>query len=438
VSDPPIEPLSGKPTPIEAPAGEPIAVTSEPTARGPASARRGPTEHWWDAFLVPVLAVVTALAIGGLVIVFSDADLLRSWTGFFRHPVETVRLSWDVVWQSYRALFEGSIGSPGEIVRALFSGDWAALRQALSPISETIVTATPLIFAGLSVAIGFRANLFNIGGEGQITVGAIAGTIVGFSFTGLPGPIHVVLIVLASFVGGALWGAIPGVLKAKTGAHEVIVTIMLNYVAYRLADYCLSTTFFRRPDRTDPISKPVDGAFPHLLGSDLRVHLGIVLALAVAFGAAYLLNRTTVGFEFRAVGANPNAARAAGISPGRVFVLVMSLAGGIAGLAGGNQLLSVSPSLTPGFSSGFGFDGIALALLGNSTPGGVVAAAFLFGALRAGSRGMQAATQTPVDIVTVIQALVIVFIAAPSLVRAIYRIKVRRPAGLEILTKGYT
>jgi general nucleoside transport system permease protein len=416
------------------------ATVATPEAERPERPPAEPArrDRWWDAFLVPVLAVVTALAIGGLVIVFSDADLLRSWTGFFRHPGETLRLSWDVVWQSYRALFEGSIGSPVDISRSLFTGDWTELRQALSPLSETIVTATPLIFAGLSVAIGFKANLFNIGGEGQITVGAIAGTIVGFSFLGIPAPIHVVLIVLASFVGGALWGAIPGVLKAKTGAHEVIVTIMLNYVAFRLADYCLSTTLFRRPDRTDPISKPVDGAFPHLLGSDLRVHLGIVLALAVAFGVAYLLDRTTVGFEFRAVGANPDASRAAGISPGRVFMLVMALAGGVAGLAGGNQLLSVSPSLTPGYSSGFGFDGIALALLGNSNPWGVVAAAFLFGALRAGSRAMQAATATPVDIVTIIQALVIVFIAAPSLIRAIYRINVRRPAGLEILTKGYS
>lgn len=411
-------------------------VRERPEAERPQP--REPGTHRWDGLIVPVLAVVTALAIGALVIVFSDADLLRSWTGFFRHPVETLRLSWGVVWDSYRALFEGSIGSPGDILRSLFTGDWTELKQALAPISETVVTATPLIFAGLSVAIGFKANLFNIGGEGQITVGAIAGSVVGFSFPGLPGPIHVVAIVLAAFLGGAVWGAIPGILKAKTGAHEVIVTIMLNYVAFRLADYCLSTTFFRRPDRTDPISKPVDAAFPHLLGSDLRLHLGIVLALAVALAVAYLINRTTVGFEFKAVGANPDAARAAGIAPGRVFMVIMALAGGLAGLAGGNQLLSVSPSLTPGYSSGFGFDAIALALLGNSTPSGVVAAAFLFGALRAGSRAMQAATSTPVDIVTVIQALVIVFIAAPSLVRAIYRIKVRRPAGLEILTKGYS
>jgi ABC-type uncharacterized transport system permease subunit len=399
---------------------------------------RAPKQHWWDALVVPVLAVVTALAIGGLVIVFSDAELLRSWSGFFRHPLETLRLSWEVVWESYRALFEGSIGSPGDFFGALFRGDWDGVRQALSPISETIVAATPLIFAGLSVAIGFKANLFNIGGEGQITVGAIAGTIVGFSFIGLPGPIHVVLIIVASFLGGAIWGGIPGILKAKTGAHEVIVTIMMNYIAYRLADYCLSTTFFRRPDRTDPISKPVDSAYPHLLGPDLRVNFGIIVALAVTLAVAYLLNRTTTGFEFRAVGANADASRAAGISPGRVFTLVMALAGGVAGLAGGNQLLSVSPSLTPGYSSGFGFDGIALALLGNTNPWGVVAASFLFGAMRAGSRAMQAATATPVDIVTVIQALVIVFVAAPSLIRSIYHIKVRQPAGLEIMTKGYS
>jgi simple sugar transport system permease protein len=212
---------------------------------------------------------------------------------------------------------------------------------------------------------------------------------------------------------------------------------MMNYISYRLADYCLSTTFFRRPDRTDPISKPVVSAFPHLLGSNLRVHLGILVALAVAAGVAYLVNRTTVGFEFRAVGFNADASRAAGIDPTRIFVVVMTLAGGLAGLAASNQLLSVSPSLTPGFSSGFGFDAIALALLGRSNAWGVVAAAFLFGALRAGSRSMQAATQTPVDIVVVIQALVIVFIAAPSLVRAIYRIKARRAEGLEVVMKGF-
>jgi len=385
---------------------------------------------------VPALAVVTALAIGALVIVFSDPVILKSWSGFFLHPFDTVRLSWLAVWNSYYALFTGAFGNPSQIWHAITSGSWTELQNALYPLSETIVTATPLILAGLAVAVGFKANLFNIGAEGQITVGAIFATVAAFSFPWLPGPLHVVLVILAGFVGGALYGFIPGILKAKTGAHEVIVTIMLNWISFLLADYLLHTSFFQRPGRTDPISKPSLVAFPHLLGSNLRVHFGIFVALAVVAAVAFLLNRTTTGFEFRAVGGNADAARAAGISPNRIFVLALSLGGGLAGLAGANQLLSVSPSLTPGYSSGFGFDAIALALLGNSNPWGVVAAAFLFGAMRTGSRAMQAATSTPVDIVVVIQALVIVFIAAPSLVRAIYRIKPKRPVGLEILTKG--
>jgi ABC-type uncharacterized transport system permease subunit len=286
-----------------------------------------------------------------------------------------------------------------------------------------IVVTTPLILAGLSVAIGFQAGLFNIGAEGQITVGAMFAAFAGFSMGGWPGPVVVVAVVVAGFVGGALWGGIPGLLKAKTGAHEVITTIMLNFVSYRLLDYALASTVFQRPGRQDPISKPIVAAFPTLFGSSLRVHWGFILAIAVAIGVAFVLNRTTTGFQFRAVGLNPNAARAAGISPTRNYVVVMGMAGGLAGLVGANQLLSTGPSLTPGFSSGFGFDAIALAMLGRSRPAGVVAAAFLFGILRAGSRSMQAATDTPIDIVTVIQALVIVFVAAPSIVRAVFRIK---------------
>jgi simple sugar transport system permease protein len=213
---------------------------------------------------------------------------------------------------------------------------------------------------------------------------------------------------------------------------------MLNYIAIRLADYALTNDFFQRTDRNDPISKPVLAAFPRLLGGDLRVHLGIVVAILVAVGIAFLLNRTTIGFEFRAVGSNPDAARAAGMDPERTYMVVMALAGGLAGMVGANQLLSTTTSLTPGFSSGYGFDAIALALLGRSKPAGVVAAAFLFGILRAGSRAMQAATATPVDIVVVIQALVIAFIAAPDLVRAMFRLKARREPGIEVLTKGWS
>jgi simple sugar transport system permease protein len=388
--------------------------------------------------VVPGLAVVLALAIGALVIVFSDPELLGSWAGFFRHPGETLRLSWDAIYASYRALIEGAIGSPAQLISAIGSGSGDEITSAFRPLSEMLVVTTPLILAGLSVALGFQAGLFNIGAEGQITAGAMLGALVGFSMVGWPGPLVVIGIVLAGFVGGAIWGGIPGILKAKTGAHEVITTIMLNFISYRLLDYLLSSNLYQRADRDDPISKPVLAAFPRLFGSDLRVHLGFVLAVAVAIGVAFLLNRTTVGFEFRAVGLNPDASRAAGISPTTIYMVVMGLCGGLAGLVGSNQLLSTGPSVTPGYSSGFGFDAIALAMLGRSRPAGVVAAAFLFGVLRAGSRAMQAATQTPVDIVTVIQALVIVFVAAPSIVRAVFRIKTRTTSAFEVTVRELT
>ncbi len=434
-----VEPTGVDPPEVEPAGGVETREDRPPTWQTPAGRAepRPARPPWYRRALIPVLAVLTALAVGALVIIFTDPDVLRSWTGFFRHPGGTLALSWQIVRDSYQALFVGAFGSPSQIWRAIASADTTRIASAFYPLSETFVIATPLIFAGLALAVGFRAGLFNIGAEGQIVLGAIVGAMVAFSFPGVPGPVHVVLVVLAGFVGGAMWGAIPGFLKAKTGAHEVITTIMLNYVAYRLLDYVLSIAWFRPPGRNDPLSRTSLVAFPHLFGSNVRIHAGFLLALAVAAAVAFLLNRTTSGFEFQAVGANPDAARAAGMSPTRTFITVMALSGGLAGLAGANQLLSTSPQLTPGFSSQFGFDAIALALLGRSRPWGVVAASILFGALRAGSRNMQAATATPVDIVVVIQALVIVFVAAPELIRAIYRIKVRREEAVGTLTKGW-
>jgi general nucleoside transport system permease protein len=395
----------------------------------------GAGADWRETILVPLLAIFTALVIGALLIVFTNEDSLDAWKGVFHDPIEAFSASWRVVRDAYYALFSGALGSPSQLATAFGSGDIDQIRSALFPLSETIVTATPLIFVGLSVALGFRAGLFNIGAEGQMNVGAIVAAAAGISFGGLPGPLHLGLMVLAGFIGGAMWGAIPGFLKAKTGAHEVITTIMLNFVAVSLTLYFLGTSLYKQ--QAEPISKPVKVAFPHLFGSNLRVHLGIFVALGVAALVAWLLNRTTAGFEFTAVGANPSAARAAGMSPTRTIIVVMTLAGGLAGLAGANQLGSVTPSLIPGFASGLGFDGIALAMLGRARPFGVVAGAFLFGILRAGGRSMQAVTQTPIDIIVVIQGLVIAFVAAPALVRAIYRVKARGVAGPQAFAKGW-
>ena len=368
--------------------------------------------------LVPALALVTALALGGLVMIFSDPDTLRSWASFTRNPGKALSDSWNLVSEAYSALFRSSLGSG-------------------SALSETVVQATPLMLAGLSVALAFKAGLFNIGAEGQLIAGALVAALIGFSFDGLPAFIHMPFALIGGFVGGALWGGIAGLLKARTGAHEVITTIMLNFIALRLMDYLLTTDTFLRPGRLDPISKPVkeSAELPGLAG-DLRINAGIVVALLAAAVVWWLLFRSTLGFRFRAVGSNPSAGEYAGMKVGSTYFLAMLLAGGLSGLAGSTQLLGVRKSLTSGFS-GIGFDAIALALLGRTHPIGVVGASLLFGMLRAGSTGMQAATSTPVDIIVVIQALIIAFMAAPSLVRAIYRIKAERVADSEVFTKSW-
>lgn len=371
------------------------------------------------SLLVPTLALVAALLVGALVIIFTDPETLRAWASFTANPGRALSLSWEVASEAYIALFRGSFGS----------------RYA---ISETLVNTTPLLLAGLSVGLAFRAGLFNIGGEGQILAGFVGAVAVGFSWPTMPAIFHIPLALLAGAAAGAAWGFIAGFLKAKTGAHEVISTIMLNFIALSGVNYLLKSDFFLRPGRNDPISKPVaETAELPTLTSDLRVHLGILIALAVAWLIWWILFRTTIGFEFRSVGTNPNAAAYAGMSVAGTYILAMMMAGALTGLAGATQMLGIKKFLSPGFS-GFGFDAIALALLGKSHPGGIVLASILFGALRAGALTMQASTSTPIDIIVVIQALVIAFVAAPALVRAMFRVKLRRSdetAG--VLAKGW-
>jgi simple sugar transport system permease protein len=360
-----------------------------------------------NSALFTALAILTAMVAGALVIVFSDPTTLNEWSEFFGDPGGALSATWDTAYISYKALFDSSLNGTG-------------------PISRTLVETTPLLFAGLSVALAFRAGLFNIGGAGQLMMGATFAGYVGFHYD-LPDGIHLVAALVAGLIGGMIWGGIAGFLKARTGAHEVISTIMLNFIALRLVDYLLSRDSFQRTGRNDPISPPVaeSARLPDLPGP-FAVHWGLVLALAAAFGVWWLIERSTIGFRMRAVGANPEAARAAGMNAANTYLLSMALAGGLAGLAGTANILGrPGYSLIGGFYREIGFDAIALALVGRSKPGGVVAAALLFGALKAGSTGMQAATDTPVDIIVVIQGLIIAFVAAPALVSALWRIKTR-------------
>jgi ABC-type uncharacterized transport system permease subunit len=366
-----------------------------------------------------LLAIFTALIAGAIVIVFTDPDTLNQWSEFFSDPLGALSASWNLVSDAYQALFESSLGS-------------------VDAISRTLVEATPLIFAGLSVALAFRAGLFNIGAAGQLMIGATCTAWVGFHYS-LPAVVHLPLAIVAGILGGMVWGGFAGFLKARTGAHEVISTIMLNYIALRLIDWLLSLESFQRAGRNDPISPPVheSARLPDLPGP-FSVHYGLVLALLAAWGVWWLLNRSTIGFRMRAVGTNPDAATAAGMSVGATYILAMALAGGLAGMAGTVNLLGrPSFSLSAGYYQQIGFDAIALALVGRASPVGVVGAALLFGALQAGSTGMQAATDIPVDIIVVIQALVIVFVAAPTIVQAIWRIRGRRAVESQRFTTGW-
>ncbi len=358
------------------------------------------------SIVTTVLAVVLALVIGGLIVAIADEETVGALSYFFARPGDAVVAGAEAVQAAYSALFAGSFGS----VRA---------------VSETLVAATPLILTGLAVAVPFRAGLFNIGGEGQLIVGGATAGFIGFTVTGLPLPVHLALALLGALLGGALFGALPGWLKARTGAHEVITTIMLNNIAGLVLVEVLLSSTFRAPGRLDPISRRIaDTALLPAAGS-LRVDAGLLVALVAAVVVWWVLTRSTLGFEIRAVGANAVAAATAGMSVARTTVTTLAMAGGLAGLGGACLVLGAASqgAVTPGFAAGAGFDGITVALLGRGRPVGTVAAGIVFGALRAGGRTMQSFTNTPIDLVVVIQALVILFIAAPVLIRTIFRLR---------------
>lgn len=361
-------------------------------------------------------AVLLAVIAGSIMIAFTNEGVKEASTYFFARPGDTLAALGQAIGGAYSALFRGSVVN-------LQAPDFVT---AIRPLTETLSYATPLIAAGLGVALAFRAGLFNIGGQGQMLVAAAAAGWVGFGVSGVPFPLHLLMALVAGIAAGALWAGLAGLLKARTGAHEVIVTIMLNYVAFYLISYFLATPgLLQAPGSANPKTPPTpeSAQLPRLLGDQFNVTWGFVLALLAVVGVWWLLNRSSTGFVFRAVGENPRAARVAGIDTGRATVSSMLVAGGLVGLAGASQVLG---GVTTGFGSdidaGVGFDAITVALLGGSSPWGVLAAGILFGAFKAGGTTMQAAEGVPSDIVLVVQSLIVLFIAAPPLVRAIFRL----------------
>jgi simple sugar transport system permease protein len=354
--------------------------------------RAAPT---WRVASLPLLSIVLALAIAAVIIIVSSAF---TGTGFF--PLLPL--------YAYGNLFAGAFGGT-------------------NAIANTLVSAAPLMLGGLAVGLGFKAGLFNIGVAGQFLAGAFASAVVGSALAEAPTALGVTAALLAGALAGAIVGFVPGYLKARTGAHEVVTTIMLNNATALLLAWAV-TDLVRAPGFTFPRTGDIgNAALPVLLGRNL--HLGVPLAIAAIFLVRWLLERTTLGFEIRTVGANPNAARYAGIPPLRIVPLTMALSGLLGGVAGAIQMLGLIGFYASGISASVGFDSIAVALLGRSDPIGILFAALLFGAFRAGAPLMQITTQVPIEIIDIIQALIILFLAADLIVRRVFRLRAR---GLEI------
>jgi general nucleoside transport system permease protein len=377
--------------------------------------------------LVPVLAVLSAFALGSIFIIITDFQNLSKLGS---EPLDALVGAIGTVFSAYGAMIVGAFGDPGTILAGLQSGEPKAIASAIRPITETLVAATPLMFTGLAVAVSFRTGVFNIGVEGQLILGALGATIAAITLSDQPAPVILAVAVVFGVLSGALWGFIPGFLKARTGAHEVITTIMLNYVAAQIVLFALRSDFLRQVGSSQPISKVMSGfvAVPKFFDlPGIRLHWGFVVALIVAALVSYFLFRTTKGFELRAAGFNLFAARYAGMSAGGSIILAMAISGGLAGLGGSMEVLGTVGQMSNDLSAGYGFAAIALALLAGNRPFGVVLAALLFGALRTGGALMQVKTGIPLDLLFFLQALVIMFVAGPGLVRVIWRLDRRKP-----------
>jgi len=391
---------------------------------------------FWNVITIPLLAILSGIIIGAILIAATSTSVYAAFGQSFGKGITT---AFSEIGSAYASLFTGSIGDPVRIFSALFSGDKEQIYKAINPFLESLVQATPYIFAGLAVALAFRAGLFNIGVEGQLFIGAACATFVGYAVKGLPVYIHMPLAFIAGGLGGALWGFIPGFLKATTGGHEVINTIMMNYIAFRLTEWLLSGPMTRPGSGGMPISPLIEESaqIPQFFPSPIRFHLGFFFALGFAWLIWWLLFKTKWGLNMRTVGTNPRAAKYAGLSVAKTTMIGMAISGGLAGLAGAIQILAVNRSMALGLSSGYGFDSIALALIGNNHPVGVVLASILFGTLRNGATRMMVVSRIPIDIVDVLQAIILMLVAAPAIIRTIYRLKEPKEEETTVFVSGW-
>jgi ABC-type uncharacterized transport system permease subunit len=375
-----------------------------------------------------ILSLVSGLFVSSIVIVISTPQLRSAWGALLTDPANTLSTTFEFLGSAYGALLRGAIADPAAFGTAFAHPSAETWSQAFLPIGNTIVAAVPLIITGLGLSIAYRSGVFNMGGQSQVIMGGVAASWVGFSFAGMPWLPHVLLAFAAAAVGGALAGLIPGVLKAATGASEVIVTIMLNYIAANFLTYLLSGTFFRVSGQGDnPVGRVTlpSATLGRIFGQYLPVNTGLVVAVIVVVFVAVLLNRSRLGFEFEIAGASKAAARVAGIRQARVYIGAFALSGAIVGVAGGVQILGVSQQLQTGFGADIGYLAILVAFVGANRPLGVTLAALLYGALQSGGLTMQFSSGISYQLTSVIQALIVLFVTAPALIAGVFRLRRR-------------
>lgn len=366
-----------------------------------------------SGFLRVLLSILSAFALALLFIIFTNTSVLSTLDRFFAAPGDFFIAAGNVVVSFFVALFKGSI----------YNFDASSFDRAIRPLTETLRFAGPLVAAGLGIALSFKVGLFNIGGQGQILAGAAFAGYVSFQVE-LPVVLHLLAALAAGLLGAAIWGGIVGILKSTTGAHEVIVTIMLNYIAVALITYLMRTEILN-PGlvNSNPATPPPgpNAQLPTLLGSGFNLHLGFALALLAVLLYWWLMERSSIGYKFKAVGLNPAAAESAGISPKRIYIIAMAASGAFVGIAAVNQALGRTGGFSPSVDQGIGFDAITVALLGQGSPIGILFAGILFGAFKAADQVMQQIGVTP-DILKVVQALSVLFVAAPLLVKNFFRL----------------
>ena len=370
--------------------------------------------------VVPALALLTAFVLGGILIVLTDFEHLQH---VGTDPVGAISAAIRAMVDAYKAMFSGAIGDPGRIAAAIQRGSERDIAIAIRPITETLLGATPFIFAGLAVAVSFRAGLFNLGVDGQFIIGGLGATVATIFLAGQLPPFAILVVaLLAGTISGAAYGFVPGFLKARTGAHEVITTLMLNTIAAQIALYVLRLGDFSK-DLTPIADVPLLFNLP-----TIRLDWGFVVASLMAVVVSLILFRTTLGFELRATGFSPTVARGAGMSPGRTTILAMTLSGGLVGMGSAFVTLGPVGAFSFGPSGEVGFVAIALALLGGLRPSGVALAALLYGALNTGAKTMGIESGIPLALLVVIVAFAMLFVAAPSLTRMIWRVRPPRAA----------